>query len=87
MSYVALWWIALAVGLVVAVVALVLLQTFLNEVRRVEANAARIWQAGKEVAANTATSWQLGALSRNLDALAAEARRHEGLLGGDGERT
>jgi F-type H+-transporting ATPase subunit delta len=50
MSDVALWWIALGAGLVVAVVAVVLLQTFLNQVRRIEANAAQIWQAGKEVA-------------------------------------
>jgi hypothetical protein len=87
MSDVALWWIALGAGLVVAVVAVVLLQTFLNQVRRIEANAAQIWQAGKEVAANTATSWQLGTLSGNLDGLAAEAQRHERLLQGDGERT
>jgi hypothetical protein len=86
MTDVALWWIALGLGLVVLLVALVLLQVFLNEVRKIEHNAARIWQAGKDVAANTAATWQLEALSRNLDALQQEARQHTHLLRGDGDR-
>lgn len=80
MSNVVLWWIALGVGLVVAVVATVLLQIFLGEVRRIEQGAALIWQTGKQVAQNTATTWLLGVTSERLDALTEEAMRHDALL-------
>lgn len=76
----ALWWIALALGLVVSVVAVVLLQLFLREVHRIERGSLAIWRAGKQVAANTATSWQLGETSVRLDALTQEALRHDALL-------
>jgi hypothetical protein len=75
-----LWWIALALGLVVAVVAIVLLQVFLSEVRRIERGAEAIWEAGKQLAANTATTWQLGVTVERLEALTEEAGRHERLL-------
>lgn len=80
MSDVALWWVALGLGLVVAVVAVVLLQVFLNQVRRVERTALAIWQAGKQVAANTSTTWLLGETSERLDLLTAETLRHDALL-------
>ena len=74
------WWLALAAGLVVAVVATVLLHLLLREVRRIEALAAAIWQTGKQVAGHTANTWQLQRLSEQLDALAVEAGRHDALL-------
>lgn len=78
------WWaITLGLGLVVAVVVVVLLQAFLNQLRRIERGADQIWHTGKAVARNTATSWQLGTTSARLDALAAEAERHASLLGVD----
>ncbi len=70
------WWLALALGLVVAVVAIVLLQLFLNQVHRIERGAEAVWQAGKEVAANTATTWLLDEVGTRLDELAEEAGRH-----------
>jgi hypothetical protein len=79
-SNVALWWIALALGLVVSIVAVVLLQMFLNEVHRIERGSAAIWRAGKQVAANTATTWQLGETSTRLELLTDEALRHDALL-------
>ena len=42
-----LWWITLGVGLIVAVVATVLLQVFLNQVKRVERGSEAVWEAAK----------------------------------------
>ena len=80
MSTEALWGITLAVGLVVAVVAWVLLHLFYVQVKRIEDGSARIWMAGKGVARNTATTWQLGVLSADLDDLTIEALHHDTLL-------
>jgi len=76
-----LWWIALALGLVVSLVAVALLQTFLKQVHRVERGSKAIWEAGKQVAANTATTFQLGQTSERLTLLTEEALRHAALLG------
>lgn len=76
----ALWGIALGLGAVVAVVAVVLLQIFLGYVRRVERGAEAIWEAGKQVARNTATTWMLTQTSERLDELTAETLRHDALL-------
>lgn len=83
------WWIALAAGLVVAVVAVALLQTLLVHVRRIEDLAQQIWHTGKLVAGNTANTWQLESLSGRLDTLAEEAERHAAVLdyGTRGRRT
>ncbi len=84
MSDTTLWWIALALGLVVSIVAVVLLQLFLNEVHRIQRGSLAIWKAGKQVAANTATTWQLGETSERLDLLTAEALRHDAFLRSQG---
>lgn len=81
----ALWWIALGLGAVVAVVAVVLLQTFLGYVRRVERAAEAIWEAGKQVARNTATTWMLTQTSERLDELTFEALRHDAFFRSVGE--
>lgn len=78
------WAVSLALGLVVAVVAVVLLQLFLNQVRRIERGAEAIWASGKLVARNTATTWMLGTTSKKLEALTEEALRHDAFLRGDG---
>ena len=67
-------------GLVVAVVAVVLLEVFLRSVHRVERAAEAVWQAGKEVARNTATTWLLPETSKRLDVLTDEAMQHVALL-------
>jgi hypothetical protein len=82
MSTHAYWWLALALGLVVAVVAVVLLHTLLRQVWRVERAAGEVWQAGKQVAGNTANLWVLGATVQELDLLAEEAQQHRSLFGG-----
>jgi hypothetical protein len=71
---------ALAVGAVVLVVAIVLLQMFLNHLHKIEDGADAIWKAGKQVARNTAATWQLGITSQGLDALTSEALRHDAFL-------
>ncbi len=80
MSDHASWGLALALGLVVAVVAVVLLEVFLRKVHRIEAGAGAVWVAGKQVARNTATTWLLPELSTRLDLLIDEAGRHVELL-------
>lgn len=80
MSDTSLWWIALALGLVVSVVAVVLLEIFLRQVHRIERGSQAIWDAGKQVAANTATTFQLAQASSRLDLLTEEALRHDALL-------
>ena len=74
------WWLTLGLGLVVALVAVVLLELFYRSVRRVEAGCEAIWEMGKEVARNTATTWMLGQTSVRLDRLTGEALRHDALL-------
>jgi hypothetical protein len=75
-----LWWITLGVGLIVAVVAVVLLQLFLNQVKRVERGSEAVWEAAKPVARNTATTWMLTQTTVRLDRLTEEALRHDALL-------
>ncbi len=80
MSDEAYWLLALGLGLVVAVVAVVLLEIFLRQVHRIERGAGLVWQAGKEVARNTATTWLLPATSERLNRLTDEAMLHVDLL-------
>ena len=77
------WFISLGLGLVVAVVAVVLLETFLRQVHRIEHGAGLVWTAGKQVARNTATTWLLPETSARLDELINEAGRHGQLLRGE----
>lgn len=76
----AYWFLTLGLGLVVAVVAVVLLEVFLRQVHRIERGAEQVWQAGKEVARNTATTWLLPETSNRLDLLTDEAMQHVALL-------
>lgn len=77
------WAISLGLGLAVAVVAVVLLQLLLNQVHRIERGSASIWESGKLVARNTATTWMLGVTSKKLDALTTEALQHDAFLRGE----
>ncbi len=75
-----LWWITLGVGLVVALVAIVLLQLFLNQVRRIERGSLEVWETATTVARNTATTWMLAQTPVRLDRLTEEALRHDAFL-------
>lgn len=74
------WWLALGLGLVVAVVAVVLLEMFLRQVKRIESGAGLLWQTGKQVAGNTSATWLLTDTSKALDLLIEEAGHHVELL-------
>lgn len=77
------WFVALGLGLVVAVVVVFLLEVFLRVVHRIEAGAGLVWTAGKQVAGNTSTTWLLGETSVRLDEIIDEAGRHGQLLRGE----
>ncbi len=80
MSTEALWWLTLALGLVVCLVAVTLLQIFYRKVRRIEAGSDAIWETGKQVARNTATTWMLHQTTVRLDGFTAEALQHDAFL-------
>ena len=80
MSTNAVWWMTLGIGLVVAGIAVVLLQLFYRQVRRIEEGSEAIWEAGKQVARNTATTWMLHQTTIRLDGLTDEALRHDAFL-------
>lgn len=75
-----MWWIALALGLVVALVVVFLLHTLLREVRRVDTNVKTLWSTATTVARNTATTWLLNDTAGALEEIKAEALRHDELL-------
>ena len=81
MSDTGYWFLALGLGLVVAIVVVVLLEVFLRQVYRIERGAGLVWTAGKQVAGNTATTWLLTETSDRLTALTDEAGLHVQLLG------
>ena len=83
MSTEASWWITLAAGLVVAVVAVVLLHLLLRQVQRIERASVEVWTTGKRVAGNTATTWMLDLMSKQLDRLGAKVSRPPGQQQGE----
>lgn len=74
------WWITLAVGLVVAIVVVVLLQILLMSVRAIDDGVLEVWVMGKQVARNTATTWLLGQTPRIAEEIKVEALRHAALF-------
>ena len=82
MSSTGYWWLALGLGLVIAVVAVGLLQLLLQQVWRVERAAGEVWAAGKQVAGNTANTWVLNSAIGELDRLTDEAMEHKRFLEG-----
>lgn len=77
-----LWAILLVVGLVVLVVVVVLLTWLLRLVIDIDEGAKGVWHSATRVAGNTATTWQLGETVAALEAVKAEAIRHDQLLEG-----
>jgi hypothetical protein len=76
-----LWWLALGIALFVVVpVVVLLLHRLLRSVDRTERAVVDLWNTATTVARNTATTWQLGGTGDALDALKAEALRHDALL-------
>lgn len=76
-----LWWLALGLALFVVVpVVVFLLHRLLRTVDRVQRSVTDLWNTATTVARNTATTWQLAGTGDALDALKAEALRHDALL-------
>ena len=72
------WWVALAVGLVVAVVVWALLEILRRTVLQVEEGVTAVWTMGKRVAQNTQTTHLLQTTkARGVDLLEELARHAE----------
>jgi len=77
---VAIWWITLAVGAVVAVVVVLLLQALLREVESLTESVDQVLQTAGTVARNTGQSWVIGAAADSVEDLRDEALKHDALL-------
>ena len=62
-----MWWITLALGLVVTLVAALLLVTIINDAKSILQAVSRIWDCGQRVANNTIHIPILQRSSENLD--------------------
>jgi len=71
-----LWWITLAVGLVVAVVVTALLETLRRTVVKVNESVEVLWTMGTRVAQNTSTTYVLDTTKELGGELVAELERH-----------
>jgi len=80
MSQETLWWITLGIGLVVAVVATLLLHMLYKTVVRIDEGVLSVWEMGKRVARNTATTWMLGQTGRLAEEIKEEALVHDAFL-------
>lgn len=76
------WWITLAIGLVVAVVVTILLHILYRAVVRIDENVLDVWNMGKQVARNTATTWILAQTPRIAGEIKEEALKHAEFLEG-----
>lgn len=74
------WWISLALGLIVAAAAVALLSWLVHLVREIDRGVQAVWEMGKQVAANTATTWMLGQTSEALKEIKEEALIHDRFL-------
>ncbi len=77
---VTIWWITLAVGLIVAIVVVWLLQILLKEVEALRDSVDKLWHTATTVARNTATTWLIGGTAVAVEGLRDEALRHDALL-------
>ncbi len=71
-----LWWLTLAVGLVVALVVWFLLERLRRSVNTVDASVDRVWTMGKRVAQNTSTTYLLTTTKQRGGDLLEELEEH-----------
>jgi len=71
-----LWWITLAVGLVVALVVWFLLERLRRAVVEVDRDVSDVWTMGKRVAQNTSTTYLLQTTKARGVELADELEQH-----------
>lgn len=77
-----LWSILLGVGVVVLAAVVVLLLVLYRIVVEIDEGVQVVWRTATQVAANTATTWQLRETAAALSAVKEEALRHAELLEG-----
>jgi hypothetical protein len=77
-----LWWITLAVGLVVAVVVWILLERLRRAVNEVDEGVTVLWTMGKRVAQNTQTSYLLNTTKERGVELLDELGEHAAAANG-----
>jgi type II secretory pathway component PulF len=82
-----LWWITLAVGLVVALVVWGLLELLRRTVQDVDRAVTDIWTMGKRVAQNTQTTHLLAMTRARGGELVEELQQHRGPPPADTERS
>ena len=67
---IAAWWVAVGLGLVVALVVWYLLERLRRTVRAIDGGVTAVWTMGKRVAQNTQTTYLLGTTkARGVDLL------------------
>lgn len=71
-----LWWVTLAIGLVVALVVTVLLEALRRTVVSVRDSVEDLWTMGTRVAQNTSTSYVLDTTKERGGELVKELERH-----------
>jgi lipopolysaccharide export LptBFGC system permease protein LptF len=72
---VTLWWITLAIALVVVLVVALLLLWIIAAANRIDRHALAIWEAGKGIAANTVQIWQLQRTNATAQEIAGTVRQ------------
>ena len=70
------WWVALGIGLVVAVVVTALLEALRRTVRDIDTGVTGVWTAGKRVAQNTWTAHLFSTTKDRGTDLLTEVRHH-----------
>jgi type II secretory pathway component PulF len=78
-----LWWVALGLGLVVALVVWALLEALRRTVNEVDRAVDDVWTMGKRLAQNTATSHTLGTTLERGGELLVELQEHAKAQRGD----
>jgi type II secretory pathway component PulF len=77
-----LWWVTLAVGLVIAVVVWILLERLRRSVVAVDEHVSEVWTMGKRVAQNTSTTYLLQTTKSRGVELLEELEEHRAASGG-----
>jgi hypothetical protein len=77
-----LWWITLAIGLVVAVVVWILLERLRRAVEAVDEGVDVLWTMGKRVAQNTSTTYLLNTTNERGADLLEELGEHAAAANG-----
>lgn len=75
-----IWYVALAIGVVVVVAVIALLSLLMSLVAEIDVGVQNVWRSAKRLAANTATTWQVGGLAAVLENVRAEVIRQDELL-------